>query len=195
VTAISGVRGPGWHLLSLPVPPSSPDPAAVFTDQQGNPVPISGNLHRYDHDTASYITYFDAVPDEFGSVEWGNGYWLYLHEPTTLQHVGSASIDFEMTMGTPGWYLMGCPENVVIPLEDVQVTNLAQGLTTDLYDAIHGEGWIADTLFWYDSSKGTYAVCGFDPWDDSDSLQPWTAYWLYALEGDLKLTMSCAPDN
>ena len=49
-TVVSRAFPYGWSMMSLPLEPVVPDPEVVFAG-----IPISGNLHRYDHVKAGLI--------------------------------------------------------------------------------------------------------------------------------------------
>jgi hypothetical protein len=175
-------------MISLPLMPSNPDPAEVFKDESGTPIAISGNLHRYNHAGAGYVTYHDFDPSPFGEAGVEDGYWLHLAAPTTISYTGSAISDARLHFPTSGWYLIGCPMNSR-SLNEIEVTNEAESRTVSLYDAMYTERWVGTKLYWYDHSSYNYATCGFDPWCDADALSAWAGYWIYCWQGDLTLAM------
>jgi hypothetical protein len=168
--------------------PNDPDPPAVFQDESGAPIPIDGSLYRYDHPTMGYRTYLAADPAPFGSATVTDGYWLCLTAPTTISYPGQAPGPVQFDLPTAGWYLIGCPDGDH-PLTDLEVTDLDASRTVSLHDAIYGQEWIGSRLYWYDPAGGRYAICGFDPWCDTDTLEAWRGYWVYADRGGLRLSM------
>ncbi|KPJ64737.1 hypothetical protein AMK68_00705 [candidate division KD3-62 bacterium DG_56] len=187
-TSPEGWLKAGWNMISLPLAPANPDPAEVFKDESGTPIAISGNLHRYNHAGAGYVTYHDFDPSPFGEAGVEDGYWLHLSAPTTISYMGSGISDVQLHFLTTGWYLIGCPTNGRA-LDDIQVTNEGESRTVSLYDAMYTERWIGTRLYWYDASRYSYAACGFDPWCDTDSLATWAGYWIYCWQDNLILVM------
>ena len=176
----------GWNLISVPLDPIDADPPAVFKDPSGDPIPISGNLYRYDHDAGGYVAYRSFDPSPFGTAKRGEGYWLHLGAPARICYDAHPISRLELHLATAGWYLIGTPKNSTVALQDIEVTNEAQARTVGLYDAIYAEGWLGGKLFWFDSANG-YATCGFDAWADADHLEPWRGYWVCAQAADLCL--------
>jgi hypothetical protein len=184
----SPTLGAGWNLVSVPLDPVDPDPAAVFKNESGVAIPISGRFHRYDHDAAAYRTYYSSNPAEFGDVKRGDGYWLYLTSATKISYDAQPLSQLEVPLATTGWYLIGTPKDATVSLQDVQVTNQTQGRTVGLYNAIYVEHWLGPKLFWYGPSGG-YAAAGFDPWCEMGQLDPWRGYWVRAQAANLSLVV------
>lgn len=180
-TTPAGLLTAGWNLLSLPLDPVDPDPAQVFKDDQGDPIAISGSLVRYDRASRSYRTYHDAAPEEFGDLQNGEGYWLYLSAPTNLSYSGHASIAFRYDLVESGWHLIGCPSVVDVPLDLVLISREGEpgGAPICLGVGILVKHWLNPALYWYDSAAGSYAACGFYQWHATHALQPWRGYWAH----------------
>ncbi|MBT7299338.1 MAG: formylglycine-generating enzyme family protein [Victivallales bacterium] len=91
---------PGWNLVSVPIAPEDPSPAAVF---QGE---YLRSVWRYDPQTGCYV-----IAD---SIEPGQGYWVYalvppgrLAEPLPpVTVVGSSVRDSTLSLNA-GWNLLG----------------------------------------------------------------------------------------
>jgi hypothetical protein len=116
----------GWHMISLPAQPADADPQEVFKDSNGVPLPISGNLHRWDADAKGYATYWDFAPQQFGNCRTGDGYWLYLFEDTVISYQGTRHIGkqlIECKGANSEWSLIGCPFAEPVPVDDCLVEN------------------------------------------------------------------------
>jgi len=160
-----------WHLMSLPLPPSDPDPPVVF-----DPHPISGNLTRWDPVRQGYITYYSWNPSEFGPCQTGVGYWYSAVEAGPVDYLGTPhDTAQELLFPVAGWHMIGHPFPVAAPLEDCQVRNNATQETKSIGEA-RLAGWIALPMYYYDPASGGYRSCGLDPWNNDDHLRPWLGY-------------------
>jgi PKD repeat protein len=172
----------GWHMVSLPLEPVDPDPAVVFAG-----IPISGNLHRYDHGGQQYVTYYDFVPGLFGDLAVSEGYWFYCHDPAGCRVQYQAYNNRQESvreLTTPGWYMVGAS----------MVTNDFDGvvLSSDTDACLFPEAanvWVQDPLVGYDNLVGAYYTAGMLPTDDDHYLRPWQGYWVYAFEQNLALVI------
>ncbi|KPJ64827.1 hypothetical protein AMK68_00450 [candidate division KD3-62 bacterium DG_56] len=182
VIEISTELSRGWHMISLPLEPVDPDPEVVFAG-----LPISGNLHRYDHDKLGYVTYYDFAPSPFGDMAVGEGYWFCCLDPAGCQIQYQAYNDRQESMvelPTSGWYMIG----------GNAIHNHFEGLavTTDTDASLFPEAanvWVQDPFFGYDNLAGGYFTAGVLPTDDDHYLRPWNGYWAYAFVGDLALVV------
>jgi hypothetical protein len=178
------LTGPCWHLLSIPCNPVDARPTEVFRDSSGDPVPISGNLHRFDG--AGYVTYFDFSPDAFGLITPGHGYWLYVFEDTTICYQATCEdapghIEFVYS----GWHLMGSPRAADVAFGDLQAYHDGVGPVpfSDITNI-----WIQDPLVYYECGLG-YFNAGLHPQDHDHYLRAFGGYWLYTFVDDVILEL------
>jgi hypothetical protein len=173
------VLEPGWNMISLPIDPVSSDPAEVFKDPFGNPINISDNLFRYDHNLLGYVSYFDLNPSDFGPLERGDGYWINVQQITVLKYSGTLYTEpLEIAMSGKGWYLAGTSIQE-LDLVQLQLRNNKAGETVSFDQAV-ANGWVSNTLFGWKPSELRYWSISLDgpPLDDSSSLVPWQGYWI-----------------
>jgi hypothetical protein len=182
-TSPAGTVVAGWNLISVPRSPQDPAPAIVFAG-----IPIDGRLHRWDAAARAYVTYSQADPSAFGSVERGVGYWLYADGPQTISYSGAvSSADAEVALHAAGWHLIGHPQAAAKALSSCSLRNNGTGATHTYADAAT-LGWISDPMYWHEQASGSYRGSGLDPWDADHSLQPWRGYWTHTAAGlDLDL--------
>lgn len=174
--------GATWHLLSLPLVPSDPDPEVVF-----DPHPISGNLTRWDAEQGKYITYYSWNPSEFGPCQTGVGYWYSAVESGPVDYLGTPhDTPQEILCGVVGWHIIGHPFPLAVPLDDCQAHDGGTQETKSLHDAWLS-GWVDMPMYYYDPSSGGYGTCGFDPWHDDDHLRPWLGYQFAVNRTDITL--------
>jgi uncharacterized protein (DUF362 family) len=190
-TVSSPLLSAGWHLISVPVEPSDPTPTVVFQDPSADPIPISGNLYRWDPVTRSYIAYITGDPNGFGDVTPGVGMWLDLAAPTQISYSGiPAAGPVDLTLSSLGeWHLIGQPHNGTTPLANCSVTDTDTPLTKTFADAISAQ-WLYTPLYCWDNTAGGYQRCGLTPFDAHSDLDAWSGYWLYVVPGrHLNLTV------
>ena len=185
---VSSSTPAGWNLISLPLQPLDDDPAQVF---QG--IPITDRLYRYDPTRLTYVSYWDLDPADFGPVACGEGYWLYLDQPATLSYQGYHDYFGEVPLSLPltGWYLIGVPHNLGVPLADCFVANLTVARTATYPDAAHTELWIQELMYGWYSLQTRYWEVGLDgpPINDDHVLWPWNGYWLQTFTPNLTLNV------
>lgn len=203
--------GSAWHLIGVPLVHHEDcdyggcdgrvPPELIF-----DPIPISGNLHRYDRVAKGYVPYYDFNPGPFGHAGPGDGYWLstfgvyrnrLTYEGILRSETNGSVYDWEdpytppysnymiwTESSPPGWLMIGTPTMDSIPLASVKMGQCLDppGCTTwDMKwweDAV-GAGWVAGVLYYYDPITGGYKGCGLDPWRDDDALRPWLGYQAY----------------
>jgi PKD repeat protein len=179
----------GWHLISLPVEPIDPDPKEVFKDKNGSYIPISGNLHRYDHSNQRYVTYYDFLPYDFGPCKRGDGYWLYLFQNSTISYEGFPT-QKSFSLPTAGWYLIG----------GITSNTSMVNIQLRIYDSIHSQWitknfsevkdvWIQDPFIGYDNSGSRYFSAGLKGTDEDNYLRPWNGYWVYTFANNVEIIL------
>jgi uncharacterized repeat protein (TIGR01451 family) len=173
----------GWNMISLPADPVNPDPAEVFKDVSGIG---NGILIRYDNSGLDYQTYYDFDPSPFGPCQRGDGYWLYLYQPTTITYQGYNPTETKtIPLPTLSWYLIGGPASETpIASSNWQVKNNTTSEIKSFADALGV--WIQDPMTSWDN--GGYINIGKDEGiGDDPILKPWTGYWMYTLTDNLTL--------
>jgi len=176
-------------MITIPCQSVDPRPDSVFQDFLGDPIPISGNLHRYDHDGQDYVTYWTHSPSEFGLIEPGAGYWLYLFEPTTICYEATCAADPpSQYFATAGWYLMGMPVPADLGADEPL---WYQGQAGPATLSSIANVWVQDPLISYDWGFGGYLTHGVLPTDETDIFPAFRGYWLYTFVDDV--TMAVPP--
>lgn len=185
VTSPAGVVVDGWSLLSLPVQPEDPSPAAVFSG-----IDIDGKLYKWHNSTQGLGIYDSWSPEAFGDVDIENGYWLESASAGTVSYQGipSSATTHDIVLPTGGWAIIGCPFTV-----DKQWPNttVKHGVATaSIFDASHTYSWLSSTGYWWDASVQGLMEIGlpedFAPWE---TLQPWHGYWVQTYVDDVTLTL------
>jgi PKD repeat protein len=160
----------GWNMISLPAEPVDPDPPAVFAG-----IPVNLALYRYDPAKRGYIAYNANQPQDFGPCRAGDGYWLYLDQPTTITYASTGISSGQITVAQQGWAMIGLPR-----LEPAAVAAClveAGSETVPMLQAMQ-TGWVESPFWGYQTNVGYFTV-GMDPETDADSmLRPWMGYWL-----------------
>ena len=115
---------------------------------------------------AAYRTYPSAPVNTLLA---GQGYWARFPSSTYLRYQGPlvpAVNAFSATLGA-GWNQIGDPYPVPEPVSSLIATGTATGRAA-----------ISSVLYRYDTASGTYAALN----PASDSLQPYTGYWIFAFQ-------------
>jgi len=115
---------------------------------------------------AAYRTYPSAPVNTLLA---GQGYWARFPSSTYLRYQGPlvpAVNAFSATLGA-GWNQIGDPYPVPEPVSSLIATGTAAGRAA-----------ISSVLYRYDTASGTYAALN----PASDSLQPYTGYWIFAFQ-------------
>jgi len=169
---------PGWNLISLPRPPDSVDPAAVFSSIAGSYTIV----HSYDAcDAEPWRTWDPAAPgaSDLTSVDHRAGLWVRATAAATLAVSGTEPAETSIHL-CQGWNLIGYP--------------LAQ--PRPVLAALSSIASKFRRVFGWDPADPV------DPWEvfdvavpawanDLEQMQPGRGYWIYATE-DTTLVMSNA---
>ncbi|MBI2913627.1 MAG: hypothetical protein HYY03_06875 [Chloroflexi bacterium] len=117
---------PGWNLVSLPLVPTDPAPAAVLTS-------IAGKFNSaWAYQTASsqagaaaaaaaWLSYDPSVPpflNTLAAIDVSMGFWLNMKEAATLSLSGSEPTGANISI-SPGWNFIGYPAGEAKPIADV----------------------------------------------------------------------------
>ena len=151
----------GLQMISAPYAYGSGDDLAVlFGLTAGPPFAAWAPLQ------AAYRTYPSAPVNTLLA---GQGYWARFPSSTYLRYQGPlvpAVNAFSATLGA-GWNQIGDPYPVPEPVSSLIATGTAAGRAA-----------ISSVLYRYDMASGTYAALN----PASDSLQPYTGYWIFAFQ-------------
>ena len=151
----------GLQMISAPYAYGSGDDLAVlFGLTAGPPFAAWAPLQ------AAYRTYPSAPVNTLLA---GQGYWARFPSSTYLRYQGPlvpAVNAFSATLGA-GWNQIGDPYPVPEPVSSLIATGTATGRAA-----------ISSVLYRYDMASGTYAALN----PASDSLQPYTGYWIFAFQ-------------
>ena len=160
----------GWNLISLPLDPPDPDPAAVFA-------PIAGQLLRVEHndvcDAADpWKTYdpADAAASDLTAVTPGMGLWVQVTAATVLPLAGTlpATTDIDLCQG---WNHIGFPADQ--PRAPTAVFSSIAGKWQRLFG--HDAFDIKDPFEFFDPAVPAWA-------NDLELMRPGYGYWLLASE-------------
>lgn len=192
----------GWNLISCPLVPFNPDPAAVFA---AAPQGIDGLLSRTDPSSGG-ITYDALDPTGFGNCLLGDGYWLQCFSgPTTLSYTGvpdgvpdgsGAMTDMWISLpgnsntNSGGWHQIGHPFNHATPVDDGSGTGanvlFTDGTTLKTWSEAAAAAWVNDNMSGANASSGGFTV-QFDGLGDDDHLRAGKGYWIYTYKPNLAM--------
>jgi len=184
VTSPAGTVVNGWSLISLPQQPVNPDPASVFAG-----IDMDGRLYRWDNPTQSLFLYDTWSPEQFGTVNVENGYWLDSAAAGAIsyQALGGNPAAQDIPLPSAGWAIIGCP----FATERQWVSTMVKHATSTVpITTARTNAWLNTIGYWWDAS--TQSLCDFGLPDDfvsSETLQPWHGYWVQTLTDDLTLTL------
>lgn len=165
----------GWNLISIPVSPANPTPAAVFAS-------IADSLRAaWAYQAGAWLAYFPAAPaavNNLAAVDETMGLWLEMDAARTLTVQGSLPDNPQIPIAA-GWNLVGFPAAKAQPVE----TGLAS--LGDGYSAVWG----------YRDGQWVVYFPGAPPGMNSlDTLLPAEGYWIRATRsGTLTISDSTLP--
>ena len=152
------------------------DPAVVFAG-----IPISDRLVRWDPQTLGYISYFDLIPADFGPLKLGEGYWITLHQPTTITYQSYPDDAAKsISLALPGWHLIGQPHSRATEVTQCVLTGANAPAVCSVMPIY---GWNPANLAYWEVG------CDGAPINDSNLLEPWHGYWLCTQQPNLTLTI------
>jgi hypothetical protein len=185
VTSPAGTVVNGWSLLSLPYMPANPDPASVFIG-----INIDGNLYRWDNPTQGLFIYDSWSPEQFGSVNIDNGYWLQSGSAANIsyQAYGGTSAQRTISLPTSGWAIMGCPFAAEKQWADTLVKHGTQ--TASMFTASRTNNWMNSAGYWWDAVTQGLSDFGIpEDFVSSEIIQPWHGYWVQTYVNDVSLVL------
>jgi RHS repeat-associated protein len=179
-TTLTHTFPPGWSLISVPLAPANPDPAATFAD-------LPSPLQVY---ARAGGLWSGAGEPDFTAVTPGHGYWLLLQGPATVRVTGSlASSDSPVRLPlSPGWNLVAPPWPGAVAWADERIAVSADSETLPLGQAV-ARGWIAPEVQGYDGAAGAYVPIPANG-GPTAQLQPWQGYLLHS---DVSAELIIAP--
>jgi hypothetical protein len=188
ISSPSGAVNAGYSLVSVPLQPVNPDPAAVFAGTQ-----IDWWLYKWERATQSQIPYDIYMPGAFGNIQTDEGYWLYQEAPYTIsyQAYGGVPAMRDTSLPTAGWNILGCPFLRNAPWEDIQVTY--SGITTTMQHAAKDVDklWLNSNGIWWDSATQSQMDIGIpEDYPTTLDMSPWHGYWVNTFVNDLTLTLT-----
>ncbi len=168
---------PGSMLIGLNRATIDPDPSSVFSSIDN--WSLDGNLVRRDACTGLDVYYDAEMPDGFGSVLIGEGYWLLnLAQSDTIEYQGVDVSDSDHWLSLPktGWSIVSHPFAYNVPWASYLVTNGKETKTLTAASG-YGAGWLNSYgYFWCEQG-----ICDFGLEEDWASVQEWYpghGYWV-----------------
>jgi len=163
----------GWNMIAIPGIPLDNSASSVLSDLIDAGNVLDGSLYEYEE--GSYRQY----PQEFTTLSPGKGYWLYITNPVANTYTGmEISWDFEISLSA-GWNLIGYP---FLSSQQFSSCHIKRGgVLYTLQEAINNN-WLLEDIYSY--TAGGYTMHDLT---SQDSFQPFTAYWVLALEDDITL--------
>lgn len=160
----------GWSLVSVPLRPVDPDPAAVFA---ALPAP----LRVYDYLGGHVVGLGEPG---LRNVTPGRSFWLLLQAPVTVTVSGALTnlgAPFRLPL-LPGWNGIATPWLGAVEWSDARVSVARGSEVRTLAEAV-AAGWIVGTLGDFDPAGGVFA--SVEPNATPPGLmQPWRGYALYS---------------
>ena len=153
----------GWHLFSIPLVPNYSHIDSILGDD------ISGTYFVFNYISANGYFLLD-------SVEHGQGYWLALEDGSTIDIDGEEAADSTAIDLCEGWNMVGAAQSSDYPRDSL---NFTDGNTILTFSQAVDSSWIAVSLYRFDNGTGSYVL--------EDTLEPWSGYWLNALEDNLQM--------
>lgn len=186
ITSPVGTVNPGWNLMTIPGIPIDPAVASVLP-----PIPLDGNLYRWDAATQGLKMYDSWNPEDYGAMLLTDGFWLVTDSAQTISYAGlddNNTMDVWISLPKAGWAMIGNPFNRDYTWADAKVVD--GNVTISLLQAAKTEGWLESYGYWWDSS--TQSLCDFGIPEDfmsTDILLPWHGYWVQSYVDKIALIL------
>lgn len=202
ITSPPGAISNSWNLFALPIIPKDPSPVAIMSPEydpgDGSALSYKG-LYRWDASNQGLEMFDSFVPESFGNLCIGEGYWLQLFPEDTLpiSYEGftfNDSLDTWVSLPKAGWTIIGQPFSYPVdpiadpyPWADVLVTD---GIETRTMDeaTLCPSPWLDSMAYWWDSEhQGLVDMGTPDAWASNTSLWAWHGYWVQSYKDNLAL--------
>jgi hypothetical protein len=155
-----------WSLMGTSLKAVDSTVASIFADD------ISESFYVYGYEPSTgYV--------QPTWIRHGNGYWLGLLHPFSVDVVGVAVTDRHTISLTPGFNIISNPLVVSVPRDSLQFSK--DGATVSYAQAL-SNGWIATGIQGYNRTLNNYETV--------DSLQIWSGYWLGVLQTGVEMIVT-----
>ena len=174
----------GWNLISLPLEPADPDPAAALDDVIAAGNALENNLYGFEAvDAVTGRPVYTIYPSTLLELGPGAGYWLLLDFPAReivqgTYHSGEVAVDL-----LHPWTLVGHPHSSPVALSDCRVRWGGQEYA---WADARSAGLVDGTVYTYFGAG--YSTVRTEGADD-DNFRPWCAYWVLSYEWGLQLVI------
>lgn len=168
----------GWNLISPPLVPSTPEPAALFSELP--------HLHLYHWDPTVGGNWRTMANGLLAELSVSAGYWLWLEHPVAIEVSGEELTGRRVVrpLGSAGWKMIGVPYPVSWGSgEDGAILLQLDGVTKRLAEAVVA-GWVYNMIWDWDAAEQQWAT---HTAADGVTLDPWHGYWIWAARDDLEL--------
>lgn len=155
----------GWNLISIPIKPVNPTPAAVIGD-----------------DISTFFLYGYSSGGGYQNVDTlkiGRGYWLGIETGATIDVTGTAEVNNYSYSLNNGWNIVSSPFIRSYPKSAVTFTKAD---TTVNADSASSLGWVQNVYYGYSTTGSNYF--------SEDTLEQWNGYWFAALQNDININFT-----
>jgi|GEM_PF-839279 len=185
-------------LISLPCIPLIPDPESVFDGFN-----IYGNLVSWDPAYQAYNIYDYTMPETFGGMLLGEGYWLsglvgqqisYKSLPSGIPADGIMADTWISLPGkndgvnAGGSHLVGCPYNGNVPIGNIQFTD---GIDVLSWPQAKMAGWVGSSMSYWTGSD--YRSIKSDGTSSVTELHSGVGYWLESYLDNISMIVTAPP--
>ncbi len=183
------------NLISLPCVPSIPDPLSVFSGFN-----INNNLTSWDPVNQIENKFNSALPETFGGVLLGEGYWLTGTAGQSVQYQSLPSgipTDETLTdtwiplpgedngINNGGRHLVGCPYDTFVPISNIYFTNSIEILS---WSQANAAGWVGPSISYWTDSSYSYINCNGPT--AVTVIQPGKGYWVESKVDNLAMIIT-----
>lgn len=163
----------------------NPNPPDVFGS-----VPVDARLIRWEAPTQSLCTYDEWMPEEFGNMLVGDGYWLRATAAGRVSYPALDdldSMDIRVSLPKAGWSIIGNPFSYNFPWESAKVTD---GIETISLTEARTRLWLNSIGLWWNSDTQSLCEVGMpDDYAISNQLLPWHGYWVHVTKDSIALIL------
>lgn len=178
---------PGMNMFSSPYDLWQKDPKKFFVDDAGNPIPIDGNLTRWDNKKQKEIKYDEDHPGKFGKLKFGESYWLNVDKNRTIWVAGVCSKKEQKVRLYKGWTSFGYTFRNDQEVANIRVHKIGTNETMSMLEANNLSLLSASMFTWEAENQSQFDTCDPDFYCSKTALEKWHGYIFNVFSDDYEL--------
>lgn len=167
---------PGMNMFSSPYDLWQKDPRKFFIDAFGKPIPIDGNLTRWDNPTQAEIKFDKDHPEIFGKLKFGENYWLNVDKKRTIWVAGVCSQKEQRVKLYKGWTSFGYTFRNNQEAANIRVHKIGTNETMSMLEANDLSLLSASMFTWEAENQSQFDTCDPNFYCGKTDVEKWHGY-------------------